>query len=120
MGADSPSAPNTCLAPDSTAPDVPRRCLGWVFFRAPSFNIAFTVFHRLTTPGMLTLSTGPIVLALALGLAGQFQPLRWRRALECEIGRWPALLRGAAFAAVISAIELLGPSCVAPFIYFQY
>jgi alginate O-acetyltransferase complex protein AlgI len=95
-------------------------CLGWVFFRAPSFNIAFTVLHRLTVPGTLTLATGPVVLALALGLAGQFQPLRWRKALECELGRWPALLRGATFAAAISAIELLGPSGVAPFIYFQF
>jgi alginate O-acetyltransferase complex protein AlgI len=95
-------------------------CLGWVFFRAPSFHIAFTVLHRLTAPGMLTLATGPVVLALALGLAGQFQPLRWRKALECELGRWPALLRGAAFAATISAIEMLGPSGVVPFIYFQF
>jgi D-alanyl-lipoteichoic acid acyltransferase DltB (MBOAT superfamily) len=95
-------------------------CLGWVFFRAPSFHIAFTVLHRLTVSGTLTLATGPVVLALVLGLAGQFQPRRWRKALECELGRWPALLRGAAFATAISAIELLGPSGVAPFIYFQF
>jgi alginate O-acetyltransferase complex protein AlgI len=95
-------------------------CLAWVFFRAPSFNIAFTVFHRLTVPGMLTLASGPVVLALFLGLAGQFQPLRWRKALECELGRWPSMVRGAAFAAAIFAIELLGPTGVAPFIYFQF
>jgi D-alanyl-lipoteichoic acid acyltransferase DltB (MBOAT superfamily) len=95
-------------------------CLGWVFFRAPSFSIAFTLLHRLMAPGVLTLATAPVLLALFLGFAGQFQPLRWRKALECELGRWPALLRGAAFATAIFVIELLGPSGVAPFIYFQF
>jgi hypothetical protein len=71
-------------------------------------------------PGVLTLATAPVLLALFLGFAGQFQPLRWRKALECELGRWPALLRGAAFATAIFVIELLGPSGVAPFIYFQF
>ena len=60
------------------------------------------------------------MLALVLGLVGQYQPLRWRKALESELRYWPGLLRGAAFAAAIFAIELLGPSGVAPFIYFRF
>jgi len=95
-------------------------CLGWVFFRAPSFDIAFTLLRRLTISGACTLATMPIMLALFLGLAGQYQPLRWRKALECEIGRWPELARGAVFALAVFAIELLGPSGVAPFIYFRF
>jgi D-alanyl-lipoteichoic acid acyltransferase DltB (MBOAT superfamily) len=95
-------------------------CLGWVFFRAPSFDIAFALLHRLTIPGRITLASVPVVLALFLGLAGQYQPLRWRKALECEVGCWHTLLRGAAFAVAIFAIELLGPSGVAPFIYFRF
>ncbi len=95
-------------------------CLGWVFFRAPSFGVAFTVLHRLTVPGAYTLATFPVVLALVVGLGGQFQPLRWRRALEYEFGRWPPLATGAAFAAAVCAIEMLGPSGVAPFIYFRF
>jgi D-alanyl-lipoteichoic acid acyltransferase DltB (MBOAT superfamily) len=95
-------------------------CLGWVFFRAPSFDIAFALLRRLTVPGACTLATVPVILALFLGLAGQYQPLRWRKALECEIGRWPEMARGAAFAFAIFTIELLGPSGVAPFIYFRF
>jgi len=95
-------------------------CLGWVFFRAPSFVIAFALLHRLTIPGAITLASVPVMLALSLGLAGQYQPLRWRKALEGEVGCWPALVRGAAFAVAIFAIELLGPSSVAPFIYFRF
>jgi len=95
-------------------------CLGWVFFRASSFGIAFEVLRRLAVPGALTLASVPVGMALIAGLAGQFQPLRWRRALEFELGCWPALARGAAFAAAVFAIELLGPSGVAPFIYFRF
>ena len=95
-------------------------CVGWVFFRANSFANAFTVFHQLTVPGAFTLAAAPVMLALFFGLLGQFQPLRWREAIESELSRWPAMARGAAFASAIFAIELLGPTGVAPFIYFQF
>lgn len=95
-------------------------CLGWVFFRSPSFAIAFAMLRQLAVPGVCTLLSVSVGLALLAGLAGQFQPLRWRRALEFELGRWPALARGAAFAVAIFVIEVLGPSGVAPFIYFRF
>jgi len=95
-------------------------CLGWVFFRSPSFGIAFEMLRRLTIPGACTLLSIPVGLALFAGLAGQFQPMRWRKAVEFELGRWPAMARGAAFAASIFTIEVLGPSGVAPFIYFRF
>jgi D-alanyl-lipoteichoic acid acyltransferase DltB (MBOAT superfamily) len=95
-------------------------CFGWIFFRAPSFDIAFAILRGLTISGAATLITGPVLLVLVLGLAGQYQPRRWRKSLEVEISRWPALARGAALALAIIFIELLGPSGVAPFIYFQF
>jgi D-alanyl-lipoteichoic acid acyltransferase DltB (MBOAT superfamily) len=95
-------------------------CVGWVFFRASSFDLAFSVFGRLRVPGAASLATGPVLIVLFLGLAGQFVPPRWRNGLEIELGRWPALARGAALAAAIAAIEILGPTGVAPFIYFQF
>ena len=95
-------------------------CVGWVFFRASSFGIAFQVFERLAVPGWATLATGPVVLVLIVGLAGQYAPSRWRNSVEVELGRWPTLARGAAFAGAITAIEVLGPTGVAPFIYFQF
>ena len=95
-------------------------CAGWVFFRAPSFELAFSVFGRLAVPGAATLATGPVLMVLFLGLAGQFMPPRWRNSFELELGRWPALARGAAVAVAIAAIEVLGPTGVAPFIYFQF
>ena len=74
-------------------------CLGWVFFRSSSFGIAFVVLRRLAVPGAITLLSVPVAMALIAGLAGQFQPLRWRKALEFELGSWPAMARGAVFAA---------------------
>ena len=95
-------------------------CAGWVFFRASSFGIAFDVFRRLPVAGAARLATAPVCIVLFLGLAGQFMPSRWRNAFEIELGRWPALARGAALAAAIAVIEILGPTGVAPFIYFQF
>jgi hypothetical protein len=71
-------------------------------------------------PGVATLATGPVLIVLFLGLAGQFMPPRWRNGIEIELGRWPALARGTALAAAITTIEILGPTGVAPFIYFQF
>jgi alginate O-acetyltransferase complex protein AlgI len=95
-------------------------CFGWIFFRSASFSIAWTVIRRLGAHGPLTLATTPVVLMLIAGLLSQFRPQRWFTALEAEFGRWPALARGAALALAIFAIEVLGPTGVAPFIYFQF
>jgi alginate O-acetyltransferase complex protein AlgI len=95
-------------------------CFGWIFFRAPSFGIAFSMLRGLLTPGSATLATVPVVLMLILGIFGQYSPRRWRKGVEGELTRWPAMIRGAALAGAIILIELLGPSGVAPFIYFQF
>jgi alginate O-acetyltransferase complex protein AlgI len=95
-------------------------CAGWVFFRASTFEIAFDVFGRLAVPGAVTLASAPVCVVLFLGLAGQYMPSRWRNAFEVELGRWPSLARGAALAVAVTLIEILGPSGVAPFIYFQF
>ena len=95
-------------------------CAGWVFFRASSFTNAFDVFGQLGVGGAVTLATAPVCIVLFLGLAGQFVPTRWRNVFEIQLGRWPALARGAAVAVALALIEILGPSGVAPFIYFQF
>jgi len=95
-------------------------CLGWVFFRAPSFDVAFQVLSNLAHRGPLTLATVPVVLVLIAGLGAQYLPRRWGFGLEIVLGRAPALLRGAALACAIFVIQILGPTGVAPFIYFQF
>ena len=95
-------------------------CAAWIFFRAPSLQLAMDVFARFAVVGPLTLASGSVVGLLLLGLAGQYAPPRWNLALENELSRWAAPVRGAALAGALFVIEVLGPSGIAPFIYFQF
>jgi alginate O-acetyltransferase complex protein AlgI len=95
-------------------------CLGWVFFRSPTFALAGTVLHQLGSRGVLTLATWPVVTALVVGLFGQYTPRIWRRGIEAGMATLPALANGVLLAAGICLIEMLGPTGVAPFIYFQF
>jgi hypothetical protein len=95
-------------------------CLGWVFFRSPTFTLAGTVLHQLGSRGAATLAAWPVVVTLLLGIFGQYAPRLWRRSLEATMSCMPVALNGAALALGIYAIDLLGPTGVAPFIYFQF
>jgi alginate O-acetyltransferase complex protein AlgI len=95
-------------------------CAAWIFFRAPSLDQAGDVFARFAVAGPLTLGQASTIGLIVLGLLGQYAPPRWGEALENEFARWAAPARGAVLAVSIFAIEVLGPSGVAPFIYFQF
>jgi alginate O-acetyltransferase complex protein AlgI len=95
-------------------------CLGWVFFRSPSFDIAFQILGDLATPGPVTLASMPVILVLIAGLFGQYLPRSLRFNLEVVIARLPSLFRGAALAGALFAISVLGPTGVSPFIYVQF
>ena len=85
-------------------------CLGWVFFRAPTFALAGTVLHQLGSSGAATLAAWPVMVTLALGLFGQYAPRLWRRSVEASMSRLPVAVNGAGLALGIYAIELLGPT----------
>jgi len=95
-------------------------CLGWVFFRSPNFDIAFQILGNLQTPGPLTLATTPVILVLVAGLFGQYLPRRLGFTLETILARLPSFVRGAALASALFVIQVLGPTGVSPFIYFQF
>ena len=99
-------------------------CLGWVFFRSPTFALAGIMLRQMFTRGPAVLavwSTGwPAMVAMVLGIFGQYAPRLWRRGLEAGMAALPAYANGAALALGVYAIEMLGPTGVAPFIYFQF
>jgi len=66
------------------------------------------------------MATWPILLTLTLGIFGQYLPKLWRRTAESTMSRLPIFASGIALALGIFLIELLGPTGVAPFIYFQF
>jgi len=96
-------------------------CLTWVFFRASDLDGALDYlagFSRLAQPSRLVT---PLLLALiGLMLAGQFLPRDRVERAEAIAGRLPLALQGALLGLAIVAIDAMGPSGVAPFIYFQF
>jgi len=95
-------------------------CVGWVFFRSPTFSVAAEVFRRLGSGGAVTLASMPVVVTLVPGLFGQYAPKMWRRGVEATMSRMPIAVNGAVLAFGVFLIEVLGPTGVAPFIYFQF
>lgn len=95
-------------------------CLAWIFFRSPNFELAFQTLQQIFSPGSLTLLSAPVATMLFLGLAGQYTPRRCINGLEALLARSPAFVRGIALAIAIFVIDLLGPTGIAPFIYFQF
>jgi alginate O-acetyltransferase complex protein AlgI len=97
-------------------------CVGWVFFRSDSMATAFTMLGRLITgwgipPALVnTLVLGSIVLMLAL----QYAPHRPALKLQERLSALQPAVMGLVFAGTLFVIATLGPSGVAPFIYFQF
>ena len=97
-------------------------CLGWIFFRADSFGRAGQVIERLFTawgrPSPLV--TTSVVLAIAVGILGQYlRPGMVTATLE-GFRRLPALAQAACVGVALMLINTLGPEGVAPFIYFRF
>jgi D-alanyl-lipoteichoic acid acyltransferase DltB (MBOAT superfamily) len=97
-------------------------CLGWVFFRAEDFDIAWLYLGGLGSGwGDGFVQTTPFTLGLILfGLACQFLPEDLVERLGTVSARLPVWSLGALAGGVIAVIDALGPDGVAPFIYFQF
>jgi len=97
-------------------------CFAWIFFRADSFHRAGQVIERLFTAwGQASpLVTGSVVLAILVGIGGQYvRPGAFGAALAgFQRLAWP--LQAACFGVALTAINTLGPEGVAPFIYFRF
>ncbi|MBX7100348.1 MAG: MBOAT family protein [Myxococcaceae bacterium] len=95
-------------------------CLGWVFFRAPTFPAALDVLAALVHPGPAH-SLPPVLALLVLGaLLGPLVPASARERWRSGFSRWPLVAQGAAAALVVWLVDALGPRGIAPFIYFRF
>jgi alginate O-acetyltransferase complex protein AlgI len=97
-------------------------CFAWIFFRADSFGRAGDVLARLFTawgqPAPLV--TTSVVLAILVGILGQFiRPAAVGAALR-GFQRLPVAAQATCFAVALTLINTLGPEGVAPFIYFRF
>ncbi len=97
-------------------------CLGWVFFRADSFTLAGQMLRRLFTAwGQSSpLVTTSVVLAILVGIVGQYLQPGAAGGVVGAFRRLPALAQAACVAVALAVINTLGPQGVAPFIYFRF
>jgi D-alanyl-lipoteichoic acid acyltransferase DltB (MBOAT superfamily) len=97
-------------------------CLAWVFFRSPSLARAFDMlgglFTRWGQPSPLV--SGLLIFTLVAMLASQFVPERSMLRLQSAFSTFPLAAQGVTLAGCFFLIDALGPTGVAPFIYFQF
>lgn len=95
-------------------------CVSWVLFRATDFDNAWAMFRGLGRMGSSSLLTPLVLFVLCVGLFAQYRPKRWDKLFELELSYWSAPVVGVAVAVAIWLIDILGPTGIAPFIYFQF
>ena len=96
-------------------------CLAWIFFRATSFHNAIEVLGRILDFGGRHQPFNWKVAAVIVGsLAAQLGPRRLGARLQILYSRRSFVVQSLLFAGVLTLIDLLGPSGVAPFIYFRF
>lgn len=95
--------------------------VGWIFFRAPDLGTALSYFWSLLTNwGIGTLVTPVVLLAVAVGMVGQFVPRRLGDGLEYRASQLPPAVVAVGVGLFFVMCNLLGPQGVAPFIYFAF
>ena len=96
-------------------------CLAWVFFRSETLEQAASMLVGLVTRwGVGTLVKPMLVFVVVAMLAAQFVPTRFVEAGEVAFSRTAPIVQGVALALGFLVIDALGPTGVAPFIYFQF
>ena len=97
-------------------------CFAWVFFRADSFSRAGDVLERLFTAWGRSspLVTTSVVLAILVGIVGQYVRPTAVASLLASFQRLSVVAQAASVAVAVTLINTLGPTGVAPFIYFRF
>jgi len=95
-------------------------CLGWILFRAESFDLAMQMLAGLGRIGPVVALT-PLLLTLIVGgLAMHWLPPRAIEGVAERLKAAPSLTLGLLVGAAILMVEAVRPEGVAPFIYFQF
>jgi D-alanyl-lipoteichoic acid acyltransferase DltB (MBOAT superfamily) len=96
-------------------------CLGWVFFNASSFSNAMSVLSRLFSSwGPSPLVTPLLALTIAFFIGVQFVPADAVGRLQGLFSRQRAAVQVTTLGLVLLVITTLGPTGVAPFIYYKF
>ncbi|MET0920674.1 MAG: MBOAT family protein [Acidimicrobiia bacterium] len=99
-------------------------CFAWIFFRAESLSNAFDVLRGILDPTnwlvASPLVTVSVVVAIAVGIGGQYMPHDVTARLMARFSRLNPIGAGAVLGVALLLINTMGPRGVAPFIYFKF
>ena len=95
-------------------------CLGWILFRAESFELALQMLEGLGRIGPVVMLTPLMLTLIAGGLAMHWLPPRAVEGMAERLKTAPSLTLGLLVGAAILLVEAVRPAGVAPFIYFQF
>ena len=99
-------------------------CVAWVFFRAESLDRALQYLGDLINPanwgGGAPLVSFGVLLAIAIGIGGQFVPKGFTARLMAGFSRLSPVAMGLILGFALLVTNTLGPRGVAPFIYFRF
>ena len=95
--------------------------LGWIFFRAESFDAAIAYLGGIASGTWTNGMTTPLLAGLMLlGMAFHFTPPAMAQGIALRLRRLPAPLLGLLIAAAILLIDAMRYEGIAPFIYYQF
>lgn len=96
-------------------------CLLWVFFRVETLEGAGRVFARVAEGvGGLGAITPAVVLAVLVGIAGQYTPRPTLQLVQARFSRLNLMVQGLVLGVAVFLIDAFGPEGVADFIYFRF
>jgi D-alanyl-lipoteichoic acid acyltransferase DltB (MBOAT superfamily) len=99
-------------------------CFAWIFFRAESFENAGDVLGRLVDPShwfdAAPLISIGVLLAIVVGLAEQYIPHDTMANTMARFSRLAPVAQGLILGVALLVTNTMGPSGVAPFIYFRF
>ncbi len=95
-------------------------CVSWVLFRATDMTSVLEVFRGVVRPGSSLLVSPQAILVLGVGFCMQFLDAARPARLQDRVSALPGWVQGLTAAAILVMILAMGPSGVAPFIYFQF
>lgn len=116
------------------APDTPGRrlvrhvitlqvvSLAWLFFRAESMGAAWAMLHRIATGPLATGQLTPLAIVTVLGIYG-IQLVRAPAVAErvrARVAHAGPVTQAVGLAGALTVVDVLGPTGVAPFIYFGF
>jgi alginate O-acetyltransferase complex protein AlgI len=95
--------------------------LGWIFFRATSFDSALAFLSGIfTAGGGATLLTPALLGMILVGMSFHYAPPYTIQRVAMRVRSIPAVWVGLAVGVLILVVDAMRPEGVAPFIYYQF